>query len=131
MVTRTHLDTGPSRCSMASTPSPYYKFPSVFIRKGNSIVAINSFSKTKAAKAQRKLTKEEWDDLRSLATTVTSYDPAKSPIKGQTTVQILNHVQKHLDNKEYAEVRELLNVLILREAYNAFIGVEGAKRRRN
>jgi hypothetical protein len=79
----------------------------------------------------RKLSKPEWDDVRGLATTVTGYDPAVSPIKGKTTVQILNQIKVDLAGNAILEAEQTIDTLIKREAFNAFVGMEGKKRRRN
>jgi hypothetical protein len=79
----------------------------------------------------RKLTKTEWDDVRGLATTVTGYEPSTSTIKGQTTVQVLNDIKQHIMSGDYGVAEGLCNMLIKREAFNAFVGIEGKKRRRN
>jgi hypothetical protein len=79
----------------------------------------------------RKLTKPEWDEVRSLATTVTSYDPSTSPIKGQTTVQIIQQAITDIQAGNLKAAQDTLGRLVLREAYNTFIGVESKKRRRN
>ena len=79
----------------------------------------------------RKLTKTEWDDIRGIATTVTSYDPSTSPIKGQTTVQVLNTIKTLNTQGDILGVETTIDYLIKREAFNAFVGIEGKKRRRN
>lgn len=81
----------------------------------------------------RKLSKEEWEDVRGLATVVTNYDPATSSIKGQTTVQILQTAIGSLGANPIAlgDAKAILSLLILREAYNTFVGVESKKRRKN
>jgi len=79
----------------------------------------------------RKLTKEEWEEVRGLATTVTGYNPATSSIKGLTTIQIAQTAVTDIENNNATEAVTLLKLLVLREAYNTFIGVESKKRRKN
>ena len=81
--------------------------------------------------ALRSLTKEEWNDVRGLAATVTGYDPVNSPIKGQTTIQLLQSMKKLIDGADDAGALLIIDELVRREAYNTFIGVESKKRRRN
>ena len=79
----------------------------------------------------RKLSKTEWDDVRGLATTVTGYDPSVSSIKGKTTVEVVNLIKQYITASDYISAEMYCDLLIKREAFNAFVGIEGKKRRRN
>lgn len=83
------------------------------------------------ATTMRKLTKEEWTDVRDLASTVTGYEPDTSGIKGQTTIQIVQSAIGHINAGDTGDGLALLETLVKREAFNTFIGVESKKRRKN
>ena len=83
---------------------------------------------TTTTTSKARLTKEQWDDVRDLAATVTGYTGSASIIHGQTTPQIVRRALAHIDTGDYGEATDLLNALILREAFNTFVGVEAKKR---
>lgn len=86
---------------------------------------------TATTKAPRKLTKAEWDDIRALASTASGYDSSTSPIKGKTTMAIVNDVLTLLDNGKVVDAQLTLRTLLARETFNVMVGIESDRRRKN
>lgn len=76
-----------------------------------------------------KLSVTEWHDVKDLASTISSYAPGVSRIRGQTTIQVLTSIKAEIDNGQFLAAGDLVDILMRREAYNAYVGIEGKRRR--